>query len=274
MSLATWIKNYFYLGEPIDPEWANQSYLGLYTSSDLVTVLSLISSDQKNVLLSNISGNMVIEFEMKILDLLPSGNDPKLQLIQNSSVLIEVWWANGALNVGRSGNSTLVTNTFFDWAPLKSIKFKIERINDSFKVYYYNSGWIDTGHSEINSGDVHIISINGDPAAHGYTYFDFEANGGLPYSASASASMSSSYSESASPSPPFGFGVINIEIKNAMIYCKSAHIDFSPPDSDITLVGMGLTIKTPGVFRTYSDPLDTVSRLDDSVVKASQLSDV
>jgi len=92
-------------------------------------------------------------------------------------------------------------------------------------------------------------------------------------SASESASISESSSESASPSPPPIYTRIDVEIKNAMIYCKSANVDFSPPDSDITLVGMGITVKTPGTFRTYSEPIDAISSLKDSVIKATQLSD-
>ncbi len=71
------------------------------------------------------------------------------------------------------------------------------------------------------------------------------------------------------------FGIssnLDVEIKNAMIYCKNADVDFSPNDSSINLYGYGITVRTPGVFSTFGP--SSVCSINDSAIKADSLSDV
>lgn len=70
------------------------------------------------------------------------------------------------------------------------------------------------------------------------------------------------------------FGIsdnLDIEVKNMMVYCKNADIDFSPNDPSINLYGYGLTVKTPGVFKTAGP--SSLCSLSNSAISADSLSD-
>jgi len=62
-------------------------------------------------------------------------------------------------------------------------------------------------------------------------------------------------------------GRMDIEIKNVMLYCKSAKIYFSTEDEKINLYGYGITAKTPDTFSALCNVTSSLL-LSDSVISA------
>ena len=196
--LPTWIKNIFYLGQPIDPLWCptGLSYMHIYTPSDLRKYISTVTPLQETFPLLggtvdplNVTGDLIIEFGMKIID--AAAMAPwyiSLQLRKNDppvySPMIWCEWDDGMIQIFSlytGAPPITIIDPFFAYANLKEMRFRITRTAGVIHAYYYNAGWVDSGYLDNCNDNIRTIDIVLKYVIAGFTYFAFEATTGLPY---------------------------------------------------------------------------------------------